>query len=128
MSQLVKYILIFAFVIFLVGLIWSFTSLRKRLIVQKGTLPPRQETVTTSTSTGTPSTPTSTPAPAPAPAEQPTPTPEKPRSVATTQQEVVYYIIEETTTTTEFGGSGAEAWAAAGVNADGSTYAEAYAN
>lgn len=122
MSQLVKYILIAAFVIFLIGLIWSFSALRKRSS-QKTPEVPRQQIVTTSTSTETPS--PSGPAPVLAPVPAPTPTP-----VAETRpvvREEIVYVSEEVPADPGDDGS-AEAWASSGVNPDGSTWAEAYAN
>ena len=113
MTKTVRFALIIAFIIFVAGIIWAVTFTRrdKKEITIKTT-----ETPTLVGSPSSTTAPAATPA-APAPtAPAPTPTPKK--TVTT------YRIVTVEEPSNE---ASASAWASAGTNADGSTYAEAHA-
>lgn len=121
MSKIVRILLAVAFLIFIGGVVWSFVLIdqKNKEIKTTNTTNTSQTTITTSTNTTQPST-TPTPAPNPAQGVVAKPTATK-KAAPKNRLPVTYFYYYEKTS------SSASAWAHSGVNADGSTYAEAYA-
>jgi len=123
MTKLMKIILIVALFLFIIALIWAAIYTRNHK---------KEETKTTSTNTQTTNTTptvTSTPSLIATPVADTTPAPVPPKKPA---QKVIRYYTTTTvegsdSTETSSSSNSAEAWASAGVNADGSTYAESHA-
>ena len=115
MSKVVRILLGIAFLIFLAGVVWSFWAFSKTKDDVATTPPPKPDTTITTSITSPPPKPAiATPAP--------TGVVNKPAQKKTRPQR--YFVTE--TVYYEYS-SEASAWARAGVNPDGSTYAEAHA-
>jgi hypothetical protein len=127
MTKAVKILLIIAGALFVGGIIWAIVATsrnNKQAVDATKTTPTAQTTITTSTPQVTVPAPSETPAPVPT-----NPTPQTPpktkqynRNTTTTYY---YYTYEEPTYETYE--SSSSAWARAGVNDDGTTYAESHA-
>jgi len=118
MPKLVKVGLLIAGVLFIFGITWAIIATRNNNKKEaENTQTTTQTTITTSTPIDTNSTP----------AEVTTTTPSTP--ITTTKKSLTKKTVPVTTYTytTESFDSVASAWASAGTNADGSTYAEAHA-
>jgi hypothetical protein len=122
MSNLVKIILFVAFAIFAVGFIWAIVvAVKKPKETAKTTDKPATEQQVAA--------PTPAPAnPAPVVAPQPTvaPAPNRSKTTTTRRNQTRWYVTYESDNSAV--ATSGNAWANAGIDANGNAYAEAHAN